>query len=123
MMSIWLLGQLAGEAHVLAAAADRQRQLVVGHHHFDPALFLVEHDAADGRRLERVDHERRGVLAPRDDVDLLALQFLHHRLDAAALHADAGADRVDAELSRLITPILARLPGSRAAALISMMPS
>ena len=27
------------------------------------------------------------------------------------------------ELSRLITPILARLPGSRAAALISMMPS
>ena len=35
------------------------------------------------------------VLAPRDDVDLFALQFLDHRLDAAALHADAGADRVD----------------------------
>jgi hypothetical protein len=25
-----------------------------------------------------------------DDVDLLALHFLHHRLHAAALHADAG---------------------------------
>ena len=35
------------------------------------------------------------VLAPRDDVDLLALQLLDDRLDAAALHADAGADRVD----------------------------
>ena len=33
---------------------------------------------------------------PGDDVDLLAAQLLHHRLDAAAAHADAGADRVDA---------------------------
>src|SRR5690606_15134825 len=32
---------------------------------------------------------------PLDDVDLLALQFVHHRLDAAAAHADAGADRID----------------------------
>src|SRR5690606_14987277 len=38
-------------------------------------------------------------LAPRDDVDLLALEFLHHRLHAAALHADAGADRVDAGIA------------------------
>ena len=45
------VGQLRGEADVLAAAADRQAELVVGHHHFDPALFLVDHDAADGRRL------------------------------------------------------------------------
>jgi hypothetical protein len=36
------------EADVLAAAADRQAELVVGHDHFDPALFLVDHDAADG---------------------------------------------------------------------------
>src|SRR5690606_34742866 len=34
--------------------------------------------------------------APGDDIDLLALQFLDHRLHAAALHADAGADRIDA---------------------------
>ena len=32
---------------------------------------------------------------PGDDVDLLALQLLDDGLDAAALHADAGADRVD----------------------------
>src|SRR5262249_10390114 len=36
----------------------------------------------------------------RDDVDLLALQFLDDRLDAAAAHADAGADRVDAGIVR-----------------------
>jgi hypothetical protein len=58
-------------------------------------LFLVDHDAADGGGLKRVDHEGRGVLAPGDDVDLLALHFLHDGLHAAALHADAGADRID----------------------------
>ena len=52
-------------------------------------------DAADGGRLQRIDHECRGILAPGDDVDLFALQFLHDGLHAAALHADAGADRVD----------------------------
>ncbi len=56
-------GQLAGEADVLAAAADRQAELVVGNDDFDPALFLVDDDAADRRRLERVDDEGREVLA------------------------------------------------------------
>src|SRR6185503_1359235 len=88
-------GELACEADVLAAAADREAELIVGHHHLDPALFLVDDDSADSRRLERVDDERRRVLAPRDDVDLLALELLDHRLDPAALHSDASADRVD----------------------------
>src|SRR5690606_18876434 len=34
-------------------------------------------------------------VGPRDDVDLFALQLAHHGLNAAAAHADAGADRVD----------------------------
>jgi hypothetical protein len=87
--------ELRGETHILAAAADGERQLVVRHHHFDAALFLVDDDAADGRRLQRVDDEGRKVGRPGDDVDLLALHLLHHGLHAAALHADAGADRVD----------------------------
>ena len=29
-------GQLAGKAHVLTAAADCQRKLILGHNHFDP---------------------------------------------------------------------------------------
>src|SRR5690606_15541037 len=44
------------------------------------------------------DDEGRGVLAPGDNVDFLALQFLYYGLHAAALHADAGADRVDARI-------------------------
>ena len=88
-------GELAGEAHVLAAAADGKAELIVGDDDLDSALFLVDDDAADGRRLERVDDEGRQVLAPRDDVDLLALKLLDDGLDPAALHADAGADRID----------------------------
>src|SRR5690606_32585785 len=66
-----------------------------GDDHLDPALLLVDDDAADRRRLQRVDDEGGKVLAPGDDVDLLALQLLHDGLDTAALHADAGADRID----------------------------
>ena len=40
-------GQLRGEAHVLAAAADGERELVVGHHHFDAVRILVEHHLDD----------------------------------------------------------------------------
>src|SRR5687768_16213312 len=88
-------GQLRGEPDVLAAAADGEAELVVGHDHLDPALLLVDDDAADRRRLERVDDEGGEILGPGDDVDLLALHLLDDRLDAAALHADAGADRID----------------------------
>ncbi len=35
------------------------------------------------------------VVGPRNDVDLFALQFGDHRLDARAAHTDAGADRID----------------------------
>ncbi len=89
------VSQLAGEAHVLAAATDGERKLVIGHNHFDAAFFFVQHHAADSCRLQSVDDEGGGVFRPRNDVDLFALQFLHHRLNAATLHADAGADGVD----------------------------
>src|SRR5690606_33634027 len=88
-------GQLAGEAHVLAAPADDQRQLIVGHHHLDPLVLLVHHHLADLGGGQGVDDEGRLVRAPLDDVDLLALQLGDHRLHAAAAHADAGADGVD----------------------------
>src|SRR5207237_7071143 len=88
-------GELTRQAHVLAAAADGEAQLIVRDDHFDAAFFLVDYDAADRRRLQRVDDEGGEVLRPGDDVDLLALKLLHHGLDAAALHADARADRVD----------------------------
>jgi hypothetical protein len=56
---------------------------------------LIEHHLGDFGRLQRVDHEGRFVRRPGDDVDLLALQLLHHGLDAAAAHTHTGTDRID----------------------------
>ncbi len=58
-------GELAREPHVLAAAADGEAQLVVGDDDLDPALFLVDDDAADCRRLEPIDDEGRQILRSR----------------------------------------------------------
>ena len=88
-------GELRGEAHVLAAPADGLRELLVRHHHLDALGVLVHHHLGDFRRLQRVDDEGGGVVVPRDDVDLLALELVDYRLDARPAHADAGADRVD----------------------------
>src|SRR4029079_6512648 len=90
-------GQLRGEAHILAAAADRQRQLVVGvgHHDLDALAVFVDHDLGDFGRRQRVDDEGRGVGSPRTDVDLLPLQVIDRRLHARTAHTDAGADRID----------------------------
>jgi hypothetical protein len=50
-------GQLRGEAHVLAAAADGERQLLVGHDHLDALGLFVEHHLGDFGRGQRVDDE------------------------------------------------------------------
>ena len=57
--------------------------------------------ALDLGRAERVHHELHRILRPLDDVDLLAAQLADDRLDARALHADAGADRIDVALARV----------------------
>src|SRR3546814_12390048 len=53
--------QLRGKAHILAAAADGERKLVIGNHHFDPRLIFVDDDTADRCGLQRLDRseERR----------------------------------------------------------------
>src|SRR3546814_18138168 len=83
--------QLRGKAHILAAAADGERKLVIGNHHFDPRLIFVDDDTADRCGLQRIDHESRGIFRPGNDVDLLALHFLDYSLNAPALLAAAGA--------------------------------
>ena len=93
-------GELRGEAHVLAAPADGQGELVVRHHHLDAVGLLVEHDLDDLGRLQRVDDEGRLIGRPGNDVDLLALQFADDRLHPRAAHADAGADRIDRGIAR-----------------------
>src|SRR5262249_58725946 len=95
-------GELRREANVLAFLADRQRQLLVLDNHFHHAIAVVDdRDALHLRRAERVGHEGDRILRPFDDVDLLAAQLADDGLDAGALHADAGADRIDVALARV----------------------
>ena len=79
---------------------DGERELLIRHHHLDALGILVEHDLDHLGRRQRVDDEGGGVGRPLDDVDLLALQLVDHRLHAAAAHADAGADGVDRGVAR-----------------------
>ena len=89
-------GQACAQAGVLALVADGQAQLLVGHGHAAGAglagqqLYLDHLGGAQGCGDELGD-----VLAPLDDVDLLAAQLLDHSGHAAAVLADAGRDGVD----------------------------
>ena len=88
-------GQLRGQAHVLAAPPDGQRQLLVRDDNGYPVGILVQNDLGDLGGLKRVDQEGRRVFVPRNDVDFLALQLVDDSLNAASAHTDASSDRVD----------------------------
>ena len=87
--------ELRGEPHVLPLLAYSQRQLFVGDDELHRVRLGVDEHARDLGRRDRVAHKARRVRIPRHDVDLLAAQLLHDRLHARALHADAGAHRID----------------------------
>ncbi len=86
---------MRGQAHILPAPADGQRQLLVGHHHLDAlgssssttletsagASALTTKDAMSGV------HWMMSIFSP--------CSSLTTAWDAAAAHADAGADRID----------------------------
>ena len=93
-------GQSGREPGVLALAADRQREHPLGHRHARDPVLLVDVDRDDLGRAQGVGHEHAGVVAPRDDVDLLAGQLGHDGLDARAALADGGTDRIEAVLAR-----------------------
>ena len=89
-------GQAGGEAGVLAVAADRQRELVVGDDHRRLALVVVDDHLADAGRRERFGDEAGGLVVVGNDVDLLAAQLGDDHPHPRAARADAGADGVDA---------------------------
>src|SRR4051812_33792150 len=93
-------GELRREPNVLALLADRERELVVGDDQLHAMAFGVDDDALDLGRGNRIADEARRVVIVRDDVDLFAAKLLDDRLNAAALHADARADRVDVAVAR-----------------------
>src|SRR5215207_1535234 len=55
-------GQAGGEPGVLALAADRQRELVVGHDHRRLAVLVVDEHLAHACGTERLGHEPGGLL-------------------------------------------------------------
>src|SRR5690606_11667632 len=108
-------GELAGEPNVLAAAADRLRELIVGDDELHRVAGVVDVDAGDGRGRDGVDDETRRVRVPGDDVDRLAAELVDDGLHAAALDPDAGADRIDVRVGRRDGDLRAvpRLAGAR----------
>src|SRR5215217_7253106 len=89
-------GQAGGEPSVLPLAADRQRELVVGHDDGRLLVLVVDEHLAYARRAERLRDEAGGLVVVRDDVDLLAAQLGDDHAHAGAARTDAGADRIDA---------------------------
>ena len=88
--------ELAGQPHVLSAASDGQRELVLAHEHDRAAEHLAEDHFLDLGRLQRVGDQHLHVVAVADDVDPLAGQFVDDVLDSVATDAHARADAVDA---------------------------
>ena len=82
------LAELGGEAHVLSAPSDGKRELIVVHRDLGPHILRIEDDAVRLRRFEGVGNEFLGVVAPANDVDLLAFEFVEHVANARPAHAD-----------------------------------
>src|SRR5690606_28704524 len=91
-------GELRGEADVLAAAADGHRDLVGGDGDAGArgVQLVVDLDGDGLGRRQRPLDELDGVRRPRDHVDVLVAELADDGVDPGALHADAGADGVDA---------------------------
>ncbi len=115
-------GELRGEADVLAAAADGEREAADRARR--PRCARGPRRARPWRPQPGPARSPRGgdVRVPRNDVDPSRPAARRDRLDARAAHTDAGRTG-SMEESRETTAILAREPGSRATALISTMPS
>jgi hypothetical protein len=115
--------QLAGQPHVLALLADRERQLRIFDDHFEALFFRVDDlHARDFRGAQRLLRERDGsslygmmsIFSPRSSrmMDCTRMPFM-------PTHAPTGST----SLSRLSTAILVRSPASRATARICTVPS
>ena len=57
------------QANVLAAAADRDREVLLVDDDVHRVALLVDDDRLHVRRRQRADHELRRVFRPEDDVD------------------------------------------------------
>src|SRR6185437_1825183 len=87
--------QLAGEANVLPLFADGEGKLRILDDHLEALLLRIhELHTGDLGGAEGLLREGDRFLAVRNNVYFFAAQLANDGLDAHALHADAGADRV-----------------------------
>src|ERR1041384_476808 len=93
--------KLRCQPHVAPALPDRLRELVLEDVDRRALLRLVEDHLRDFRGLQRVLDEFLRIVAPADDVDVLAVELVDDVPDAAAANADAGAEAVDAVVGRV----------------------
>src|SRR4051794_15110466 len=83
-------GEPGGETGVLPFFSDRQGELVVGYNDpRDPPLGVDDLNVVNPRRRQGIPDELGGLVGPVDDVDLLAVQLVHHISDTAAHRPDA----------------------------------
>ncbi len=68
---------------------------MIGDHDFGRPLVFVEAHFLDSRRAQSLSDEALGVVAPFDDVDLLAPQLVDDLPDARSAGPDARTHRVD----------------------------
>ena len=102
--------KLRGQANVLPAPADGERELFVGDHHPDAVGLLVQDHLGDFGRGQGVDEEGRSIGRPLNDVDFVALKLADDGLPPRAALADTEADRVEAGVA---VPHGGRAPHSR----------
>src|SRR5690606_31968532 len=87
--------ELARQAHVLPAAPDRQRKpVLIPDRRAAPPRRAADH-LGHPRRRQRATREDLRVRMPRDDIDPLAPELVHHGLHPGALQANARPDRID----------------------------
>ena len=88
-------GEAGGEVDVLPAGADGAREVVRLDREIHAAVSLIDADAEHDRRLHGVHDVLNRIVIPLHEIDLLAAELVLDCGDAALLHADAGADRVN----------------------------
>ncbi|EGE49067.1 Hypothetical protein APO_0033 [Acetobacter pomorum DM001] len=92
--------QLASQTDILPTTANSQRKLLIRHNHFYATGFFIHHHLADFSRRQRIHYKSSGLRAPRDDINLFALQFGHNGLHTGTTHTNASPDRIDRRITR-----------------------
>ena len=91
----FVAGEHRSEFDVQSAFTDSLSHLFLAEEHLGVFRLLVETDRGDFGRAEGALDEESGVGSVGNHIDVLVAELAHDTMDAATLHADASANRVD----------------------------